>query len=198
MILTQEQIEKRLASDRNIANKVDEAHNLPEVIIRDGKNHIGRPGSRNLSEEEKIAVAVIAKTLGNEAAAEFLNVSERTASHLRTGQTTLSNGADTQRFGHDSNLQQQISDRLEKSKLTIQERAAEKLLKSMGLIDDDKLANASVKELADVTNKMSQVMRNMAVSNRDNNANKGGVKIVLHQPRTAREDSFDVLEIGVG
>jgi len=82
MILTKEQVEKRLSSSDNVVNKIEEARKI-EVIIKDGKNHSGRIGSHNLSDEEKVEIGVAANLLGNEAAAELLGVSENTARHLR-------------------------------------------------------------------------------------------------------------------
>jgi len=199
VILTKEQIDKRLASDANIANKIEEVYslNLPEVIYKDGKNHSGRPGATNLTENEKVAIGVLANTVGNETAAELMGVSENTARHLRSAQTTLSHGQGTQRYGEDTELRNKIDDRLNKAKLSIEERAAEKLLTSMGLLTNEKLENCSARELASVSSQMSQVMRNMNSNNSKENG-KAAVRIIVQQPKTTREESFDVIEIGVG
>jgi len=50
-----EQVEKRLSSSDNVVNKIEEARKI-EVIIKDGKNHSGRIGSHNLSDEEKVEI----------------------------------------------------------------------------------------------------------------------------------------------
>jgi len=199
MILTKEQIGKRLASEYNIANKIEEIRNLnlPEVIYKDGKNHSGRPGATNLTESERVAIGVLANVIGNETAAELMGVSENTARHLRSGQTTLSHGQGTQRYGEDTELRNKIDARLSSTKLTIEERAAEKLLGAMGLLTDEKLENCSAKDLAHVSSQMSQVMRNMT-SNNARETGKSNVRIIVQQPKTAREDSFDLIEIGVG
>jgi len=83
--------------------------------------------------------------------------------------------------------------------LTIQERAAEKLLSAMGLITPDKLENSSAKDLAQITNQMSQVVRNISGQVSQGNTGKTAkVQIILNQPKESKEDSFDVIEIGVG
>jgi len=203
MILTKEQIEKRLSSESNIANRIEEVRlfdagrDLPEVIYKDGKNHNGRPGATNLTESEKVAIGVLANTVGNETAAELMGVSENTARHLRSGQTTLSHGQGTQRYGEDTELRNKIDERLNRTKLSIEERAAEKLLGAMGLLTNEKLENCSAKDLAHVSSQMSQVMRNMN-SNNNKESGKIPVKIIVHQPKTAREESFEMIEIGVG
>ncbi len=200
MILTQEQIDKRLSSEDNIVNKL-ESHKIellarPEVIVRDGKNHVGNQGSRNLSEQEKLAVGVLANTVGNELAGELMGVSENTARHLRSAQMTTGD-SENRRFGKDMLLQEQINDRLNSAKLSIQERAAEKLLKSMGLITEDKLENCSVKDLASVTKEMSVVMRNMSSNNNSREHSNANVRIIIQQPKQTHESSLDVIEIGV-
>ena len=91
-----------------------------------------------------------------------------------------------------------IQSRLDKTKLSIQERAAEKLLASMGVITQDKLENCTVKEAAQVASQMSQVFRNMTSQTTSNEGlGKSGVKIVIHQPKVAREEHFESIEIGV-
>jgi len=200
MILDPEQVIKRVSSPNNIVNKAElEREKIKyEIEIRDGKNHQGRLGSHNLSDEEKLAIGVLANTVGNELAGEMLGVSENTARHLRTAQTTLSEGQGTQRYGQDQSLKDKIAEKIEKTKLSISERAAEKLLEAMGMITTDKLSNVSAKDAAQISNQMSQVLRNMTISANSGNGNgKSSVKIILHQPREASETSFDVVEIGL-
>lgn len=198
MILTKEQIEKRLNSSNNLANKVEESRNNPitEIIIKDGtNNHVGRPGSKNLTEQERVAVGVISATVGDEVAASLFGISTSHANDLRNGNRNVGNGETNLRV-QDTNLKAQIKERLDNTKMTIQERAAEKLLTSLGLLTEDKLTNCSPKDVASISNQMSQVMRNM--NNNKDTSDKASVKIVLHQPKTTQEDSFDIIEIGVG
>lgn len=201
MILTKEQSIKRLNSSDNIINKesIRSEEKSFEVEIKDGKNKVGRPGSHNLSDSEKVAIGVLANTVGNDVAAELMGVSENTARHLRTGQTTLSHGQGTQRYGEDQELRNKIEERIESTKLTIHERAAEKLLLSLGALDQEKISNCSAKEAAQIANQMSQVVRNISNNGSRDGGNKDGskVKIIMHQPKSSREESFDVIEIGV-
>lgn len=197
MILTKEQSDSRLSSPENVSNKIK---SLPLVIHKDGKNRVGRPGSTNLTEEEKVAIGYLANVVGNENASEIMRVSENTARHLRSAQKTESEGQGTQRYEQDQELKKKIEDRLSATRLTIEERAAEKLLGAMGLITEEKLENSSAKDLAQITNQMSQVVRNIS-GNGSNNNSKGRsakVQIVVHQPRAFKEDHFDVIEVGIG
>lgn len=204
MILTKKQFEDRVGSERNASTLVQEhrdkdTNSTVEIVYKDGiHNKNGRTGTTNLTENEKIAIGVLASTVGIETAADLFNVSKSTASDLKNGMQTLSTNPETgyQQRGRDVELSNKIKERLENSKLTIQERAAEKLMESMGLIDNDKLQNASAKDLAQISNQMSQVMRNMNRKD-EKDPGKAEVKIIVHQPKTAREDSFEIIEIGV-
>lgn len=192
MILTKEQIEARVTSNGNIAVSAEKLREQPEVVIKDGKNHEGRPGTTNLTEQERVAVGVLANTVGEETAATLFGIEVSTAHKLKFG---MQSGDSGDSHGKNMELANQIKQRLESSKLSIQERAAEKLLSAMGLITEEKMANSSVKELASVSSQLSQVVRNMTANNKEGDS-KGGVKIYLHQPKEAKEDSFDIIEIG--
>lgn len=193
MILTKEQLEKRLASEDNSVNKLEVVKNLPEVIIRDGKNHSGRPGTTNLTEQERVAIGVLSSTVGEETAAILFGVAPSTAHKLHHGMMSGDSGAS---HGPNQDLRAQIQQRLDTAKLSASERAAETLMKSLGLLNEgDKLTNSSAKELAQISNQMSQVVRNMNNSNGDKGGGQGGVKIILHQPKSTKESSFDTIEI---
>lgn len=197
MILKKEQIEKRLSSTSNITNPLYSSEKPEvEVIIKDGiNNHTGKVGSKNLSEDEKIAIGVIASITDSRTAAGLFGIHPSHANDLKNG--NLNSGVNTRI--RDIELQEKIRERVENTKLTIQERAAEKLLESMGLLSNDKLEKCSAKDLANVSNQMAQVFRNMNSSSSPTNMkdSPSKINIVLHQPRPAKESSFDVIEIGL-
>lgn len=197
MIFTKSTIEKRLASDKNILNQIKERESLPEIIIKDGKNHLGRGNSKNLTEEEKIAIGVLANLEGKDLAAEVMGVSSSTAGHLKIAQKTHSQNGRNQRAGLDSSLKEKIEERLNSTKLTAQEMAAERLLRSLGCLTDDKLENADAKTVSQITNQMSQVIRNLSGQKNESKGNTG-VRITLVQPKGSNEDSFETIEIGLG
>jgi len=200
MILTKEILEKRLNSPDNLINQIEREQNSPTIVIKDNiRNKVGRPGVKNLSESERVAIGVLAHTVGEDVAAELFDVSKSHAHALKYGSKSLNpdynNG---QAHTKDMALQQKINERLESTKLTIQEKAAETLLNSMGLLNTpDKLENCSAKDLASISNQMSQVVRNMAGQSAEKNSGKSNVKIILHQPKSSREDMFDLVEIGI-
>src|SRR6185503_17143744 len=195
MILTKEQVEKRLNSEKNISNLISSEDNKVEVIYKDGiNNHIGNPGAKHLTERERVAIGVLTKTTGAETASLLFGVSKSHAQDLGSGNRNVS---DTNLRIRDQNLINQIDERLESTKLSIQERAAEKLLGALGLLTNEKLENSSVKEIAQVSSQLSQVVRNITGNSNNKETGKQNVKIIVHQPKASREDFFDVVEIGV-
>jgi hypothetical protein len=204
MILTYEQVSQRIDSSDNIINKLKKSREsqvqskIPEIIIKDGiNNHIGHPGSVHLSENERVAIGVLGHHVDHETVADIFGISKGHVSELKNGNRTtgIRTGTEVESFRtQDNNLLAKIEERLNKTKLSIQERAAETLLTSLGLMTPDKLENSSAKELAQVTSQMSQVMRNLKS---EGSTQSSGIKvqIVLHQPKQAREESFDFIEV---
>jgi hypothetical protein len=205
MILTKEQIKERLGSQGNLTNQlseyrknsesVEESPKQESLVVR--KNHITNPNgktrSKNLSEDERVAIGVIANTVGEEVAADLFDVSKDHAHHLRSANRTLSSGKGFK----DVPLANKIQARIEKAKISIQERAAEKLLGSFDLLTDEKLEECSAGDLANISTKMSQVMRNMTSGNSNDKGSGGGIQIILHQPKPSAESDFETIEIGV-
>lgn len=201
MILTKEQIEKRLSSEKNIVNqlnKLKEESSL-EVVYKDGFNHKGNGGRQALTEEERVAIGVVAKVTDNATAAELFNVSERSAKDLKNGLRSTYISKEQPNYNHvDMELKNKINERIENTKLSIQERAAEKLLGTLGLLTEEKLENCSAKDIASISNQMAQVVRNISgQSGQGKGDGKANVKIIVHQPKSIREETFDCIEIGV-
>lgn len=201
MILTKEQVQKRLASDSNIGNPNStsnlEKESEVEVIYKDGiNNHNGNAGSRNLTPEERITIGVLATVTDNKTAASIFGVHPSHVNDLKNGNILVGESKAGNRT-RDNALIDAIKDRLETTKLTIQERAAEKLLGALGLLTEDKLENSSAKDIAQISNQMSQVVRNISGNNKNENEKRSNVRITVHQPKETRESAFDMIEIGI-
>jgi len=225
MVLTEEQIAARFGSQGNLVHQLDDfrtgepakikTDNLARIgesnwvdpdLGRDHtelsgveiKTHVtnpnGKAGTKNLTEDERIAVAVISKTVGEDVAAEMFGISTDHAHHLKSANRTRSSGEGYK----DVQLERKVEDRLNKTKTTIQESAAVKLLTAFDLITPDKLENSSARELSQIASQMSQTMRNM--TDRTPASEKGSkldVKIIVHAPKPVTEATFDTVEIGV-
>lgn len=70
-----------------------------------------------------------------------------------------------------------------------QEKAAERLLASLGLLTEDKLENAKAKDLAVIASNMSKIIENTKPAESTNNM------ILIYAPRQRDEDRFDVIEV---
>lgn len=205
MILNKEEIEKRVNSEKNLVNQIAERQKsineggaAYEVVIKDGKNHSGNKGSSRLTDEERVAVGVLARLDGAKTAAEVMGISPHTAKHIMMGHKNTEAGPDHYRKQEvDEEFKKKVLSKFENTKLTIAERAAEKLLGALDVITPEKLENASVKDVATISNNMAQVIRNISGTGREREGDGGAakVKIVLHAPDQARESAFDFIEI---
>jgi hypothetical protein len=160
------------------------------------KNYItnpnGKNGSKNLTENERIAVGVLANTHGEQIAADMMGVSTDHAHHLKSANRNFSAGMN----GKDVALETKIRDRLTATKLTAAETAATTLISALGIIDGDKLDNCTAKEAAQISSQMSQVVRNLTPQTHSGSNGDGAkVTITMHQPKPTTEENFDTIEI---
>lgn len=193
MILTQTQIDTRLNSDLNLSNKIIKLkESQTEVIVKDGiNNHTGNTNNTRLSENERVAIGVLAHSIDQETVGAIFGVSSAHVSDLKRANRNMGGNEKVL----DIELQAKISERLNKTKLTIQERAAEKLLGALGLLTDEKMENCTAKDIASITTSMSQVVRNISGDSGRQEAGKTSVRIVLHQPKQANESAFDCIDL---
>lgn len=202
MILTPEQLSSRISSEKNIINKEEIRRTQPqvEVIIKDGiNNHLGSQGAKHLTDSERVAIGTLAHSgVDQQTVADIFGISKSHVSDLKNGNRNTGDGVNPNIRIRDTNLTNQIQERLEKSKLTIAERSAEVLLASLGLITPDKLENSSAREIAQITSQLSQVVRNMSGdSNKNNDSGAAKVQIIVHAPKQTNESAFDYIEVGV-
>lgn len=194
MILTGEQVKKRLESDQNLVKMVDSIRGPNREIIV--KSHAMNPrgpgdGVKDLTDEERESIGVLSKLAGSDVAAEIFGISENHASNLSCGLKRYAGKHVT-----DNNLKERIEDRLSSVRMTVEERAAEKLLAALGLLDNDKLENCNAVQLAGVASQMGNTMSKMRAKEGSENGNEK-VKVIIHQPRPTTEEHFDCVEIGV-
>jgi hypothetical protein len=181
MILTQEEIAKRLNSPDNLANVMREESDNPKVKVVKWQGCVnGRPeGKPNLTEDEIIAAGVLARTMGNATAASVLGISPQTASNI----------------SHDNNGYR-TSDKIDKAMDNItkmaEEVAAEKLLVALGMITEDKLSVCSAKDLSTVAMNMSRTIANVKPGEKNSGVK---VSIIMHQPKPSREEHFEMIEV---
>ena len=201
MILTKEQAEKRVSSENNIVNQLENRITTEIKVIdkNKGNNQVGKPGVRNLTQEERVEVATLANLTGDEVASHVFGISEGHANSLKNYSVNTSSFRGENIRKTDTDLQAKVEERLEKTKFNIQEIAAEKLLKAFNCLNDDKLQNCSAKEVAQIASQVSQVVRNLSTSSQKNNGNtNNNVRIILQQPKVSREEHFETIEVKIG
>lgn len=77
-------------------------------------------------------------------------------------------------------------------RLSIEDIALTKLMKSLDLIDDDKMENCSAKELSQVSSNLAKVSQSM----RDSTGSIGNqTNIVVYSPERRSEDTFKVVDV---
>lgn len=186
MILTKEQLQLRVESPDNFLN-LDQSNTVVELKKYQGANG-GRHNKDDFSREEQLTIGVLDKTIGSHMTSEVMGVSVGYASSLGNGKVSHKDG--------NEEFKNQLDKRLGKIIEKSQEVAAERLLSSLGLITDDKLVNASAKDLSTISANLSKVSLNLKPS-QDKNSNLNGpkVNIVLFQPKIAKEEEFNIIEV---
>lgn len=183
MFLTQEQIDARISHEDNLINYLGTPR--VKLVLPQGKNGGRLPGRKNMTDEEREDCGVLANVAGNGIAAEIFGVHPTTASSLSNGKVAGSEKPE---------LKNAITERVEKYKDQIEERAAERLLAAINFLDDDKLANSKATELSQIAANMSKTLDNVKPRGTGDKGPK--VNIFIHQPKQATEDNFEVIEIG--
>ena len=191
MLLTKEQLEARLNSDKNIVS----ASPSPEIEVIKWKGSGGgrNAGTKDLTHEERVAISVVSQTVGNSVAAETFGVSPSHASTLAHGRNFVSVDGSS-RLIQDDKLIADTKSVVAKVKETVEERAAGKLLEALGFIDTEKLMNANAKDLANISANLSRVVSTI---NGNSKTDSSGVKVnvTVYQPKPAREEHFDCIEV---
>lgn len=75
----------------------------------------------------------------------------------------------------------------------IKDRALQKLYDSLGLIDDDKMANLSAEKLSRVGQNLAGIVNNLASKEQSNGADK--IQVIIYQPELRKEAAFNTIEI---
>ncbi len=168
MILTKEQAEERLKNENNLANRFSSGKIIE--LPRKGK----REGEGNLTVLERTEIASRAR-LGEKQevlAAEF-NTSKMNVSFIERGKTK---GIDEEK------VEQQVN--------AVKDKALERLMKSLGLLDDDKLSKCSAKDLSVIASNMGRVYEK-TTSQRE----ASPTQVIIYAPQLRDENRFKTIEV---
>lgn len=174
MFITEEQARERLESSENLVNLLG-TNSEGRIEVRAIKLPGKKPGSQNLSKEERTEIAIESRLGGRarEIASDH-NVAEITVAKIREGKPR---GID--------------EERVEKILGEARDRAMDRLMAALGLITDDKLSGASAKDLSTIASNMGRVVEK--ISTREQAANN--VNVIIYSPELKKENSFKTIEI---
>jgi hypothetical protein len=183
MLITSEQAESRLNSQKNTANLVTKA-NDGKLIIKEINRGGGRSdGQNNLTESQRILIGKTAQLDSPRNVAEAFHISESHVYNLRKGQTDRDH---LQRKTHPE-LKSAIVEKREE----IKDRALDKLLSTLNIISEDKLSILNAKDASKVAVNLSRVHGNMTPQE----SNNGKVNITIYTPQMRSVKEYDVVEI---
>ena len=177
MFKTEEQIEARLKSSRNLVNRFGRSSSLPEVesvaIIP-----LGNPGNKEkpkLDPEQKDEIAFRARAGETQVslAAEF-GVSQSAIGEIEQGRTKVNEA--------------EVSKRLDQ----VQDVAMNKLLESLGYMTTEKLDKCKAIDLSSIAANMSKVVSNVRTK-----TDQTGpvVNVNVYAPELRNERTFKTIEV---
>ncbi len=182
MFLDEQSARARLESDKNLANRFRASgfsvvENKPEIKLIE--KEIKLPGNiekrGNLSKAERTEIAIRSRTGENQLhiAREF-GITQANVGVIERGKAK----------GIDEDKVQRIIN-------NVKDRALDRLMASLGLLDDDKLSGCSAKDLSIIASNMGRVVEKVTPKTEapDN------INFIIYSPELKQEKAYDVVEI---
>ena len=167
MLLTEEQLEERLNSENNLANRFSGGQVV--TLPRRGK----KEGERDLTVEERTEIATRARLgEGQKFLAKEFRVDQATISRIENGKSRIN--------------ESEVESRIEK----VRDLALERLMTSLGFMTNDKLEKCSAKDLSTIAANMSRAVEKTGPREGNNNT-----QVIIYAPEIRKETSFKVVEI---
>ena len=176
MLLDKADLERRLKSPRNILN-------LPQIqrqrcAIVQLHNHNGRTkGATNIPSPIKIMAGVLAKTESAKDVADALDISKSSV-YKASG----------------TNAPAEVKAAVDNTTEKIRDLALDKLMGSLGIINDETLANVSAKDASSIARNLATVANQL--SPRD--AVASGATLIIYAPQQRQEKHFPVIDVAAG
>lgn len=170
MLLDKADKEKRLQSPKNLLN------NLPEKDRTDRRPlHVTKkPGTKNIPPSVKTIAGVLAKTEPIKEVAEVLEISPATVARAKNGK--------------DKSVRSAVEQTTER----IRDLALDKLMDSLGIIDDTTLANCSAKDASQVARNLAGVVHQLTPKDTKGD---GNVTLVFYAPQQRKENHFRTIDV---
>ena len=87
----------------------------------------------------------------------------------------------------------ELKDRLERDLAHVRDKAMDRLLMSLDLLDDDKIGKASAKDISSISSSMAKVMQSTLP--KDSN-NRLQAQLIVYAPSFVNRQEYEVIEVG--
>lgn len=171
MRLTSEQAEKRLNSEDNLARFAVPEKEVKEIVI----HNAGNTHKPKLPPAIRTEIAVRSRMgESQKSLAREFGVSQPAISAIERGRTNSD------------------EDKVDETLNKVRDIALNKLMSSLGLISDEKLAQCSPTQLAGIANQISNVVERSLPKSA---AGRGDVNLIIYTPEIRDEHKYKVVEI---
>lgn len=176
--LTQDQANKVLSSSKNVMTRITQPQPV-QIIERVNSNH-----SYDVTDPIKLELLAYCSDNPNKSereVAEIFNISITTVNSIKNGT-------------RDKNESPSVKKYREEKREEASDHAMQKMMETLGLIDNSKLENCNAKELSSIANNMSKIVSNLRKKDEVGDASRTNIQIYMPTQRT--EESFKVIEVG--
>ena len=173
-MITQDQIKERLESPNNLANRFSKVPDIPVPV----KRPVGMPpGQKILPTFIKNTIAIMDKTGTRQKVigADF-GVTQAAVSNIATGRTN---------YDHDK-----VGRQLE----VVRDLAMERLLSSLGLLTDDKIAKSNAVDISRIAQSLSNTIR-VTLPREEKQVATGTIQLTVYAPQLASEKDYKIIEV---
>jgi hypothetical protein len=156
-----------------------ETSNLISAIVK--PHHSGRnTGGIEVPMELRHAAALLAQVDSIKNVAESLGLNFNTVAQAKHGRST---------FGKKND---ELKARLDDSLSTVRDRAMDRLLSSLNLLDDEKMEKCNAKDISAISGNMAKVMAMTLPKDAEQNIH---AQLIVYAPTQVNESRFEVVEI---
>ena len=163
------------------SDELDESLERSETAIVKAHHSGRRIGTKNSSIELHHAAGLLAQSDTIKNVANALGLDKNSVAQNKHGRTV-----------HNKE-NPELKDRLERDLVHVRDKAMDRLLMSLDLLDDDKLGKASAKDISSISSSMAKVMQSTLP--KDSN-NRLQAQLIVYAPSFVNRAEYEVIEVG--
>ena len=179
MLLTKSQLDSRLSSKDNLINKMKDKLEIRPLLHGGAK--LDGTASR-LSFEEQVLVGSTSRLIGSKNTSDMFNISRTHAKNLALGQLDYASGP-----------KKELAERIYGKLSDVRDKAVERLMESLELLDEEKMKSCNAKDLSAVAANMARVV-DRTIPKESNEINR--LNLVVYAPRLKEVKEFEMVEVG--